>query len=65
MARELGPQGIYVAHIVVDGAVDSQFIRENLPDADERPGTGRAADPGRGCRELCLAATTASFNLDA
>lgn len=36
MARELGPQGIHVAHIVVDGAIDSHFIRENLPDADER-----------------------------
>lgn len=36
MARELGPQGIHVAHIVVDGAIDSQFIRENVPDADER-----------------------------
>jgi NAD(P)-dependent dehydrogenase (short-subunit alcohol dehydrogenase family) len=36
MARELGPQGIHVAHVVVDGAIDSQFIRENLPDADER-----------------------------
>ncbi len=36
MARELGPQGIHVAHIVIDGAIDSQFIRENLPDADDR-----------------------------
>jgi len=36
MARELGPQGIHVAHILVDGAIDSQFIRENLPDADDR-----------------------------
>lgn len=36
MARELGPQGIHVAHVVVDGAIDSQFIRENLPDADDR-----------------------------
>jgi NAD(P)-dependent dehydrogenase (short-subunit alcohol dehydrogenase family) len=36
MARELGPSGIHVAHIVVDGAIDSQFIRDNLPDADER-----------------------------
>lgn len=36
MARELGPQGIHVAHIVVDGAIDSQFIRDALPDADER-----------------------------
>ena len=31
MARELGPSGIHVAHIVVDGAIDSQFIRDNLP----------------------------------
>lgn len=36
MARELGPQGIHVAHIVIDGAIYSQFIRENLPDADDR-----------------------------
>jgi NAD(P)-dependent dehydrogenase (short-subunit alcohol dehydrogenase family) len=36
MARELGPQGIHVAHVVIDGAIDSQFIRENLQDADER-----------------------------
>lgn len=36
MARELGPQGIHVAHVVIDGAIDSQFIRENVPDAAER-----------------------------
>ncbi len=29
MARELGPEGIHVAHIVIDGAVDGVFIREN------------------------------------
>lgn len=32
MARELGPQGIHVAHIVVDGAIDTQFIAENFPE---------------------------------
>jgi NAD(P)-dependent dehydrogenase (short-subunit alcohol dehydrogenase family) len=32
MARELGPQGIHVAHIVIDGAVDGVFIRENRGD---------------------------------
>lgn len=36
MARELGPKGIHVAHVVIDGAIDSAFIRENLPDAAER-----------------------------
>ncbi len=31
MARELGPQGIHVAHIVIDGAIDTPWIRENFP----------------------------------
>lgn len=31
MARELGPRGIHVAHVVVDGAIDTAFIRENFP----------------------------------
>jgi NAD(P)-dependent dehydrogenase (short-subunit alcohol dehydrogenase family) len=35
MARELGPKNIHVAHTVIDGAIDSNFIRENLPDVDE------------------------------
>jgi len=30
MARELGPKGIHVAHVVVDGPVDSEFIRERF-----------------------------------
>lgn len=35
MARELGPEGIHVAHVVIDGAVDGVFIRglrENVDD---------------------------------
>jgi len=32
MARELGPLGIHVAHVVVDGAIDTPFIRENFPE---------------------------------
>jgi NAD(P)-dependent dehydrogenase (short-subunit alcohol dehydrogenase family) len=31
MARELGPRGIHVAHVVVDGAIDTEFIRSNFP----------------------------------
>ncbi|MBE0623862.1 MAG: SDR family oxidoreductase [Burkholderiales bacterium] len=31
MARELGPKGIHVAQIMVDGAIDTEFIRENFP----------------------------------
>ena len=31
MAREVGPQGIHVAHVVIDGAIDTAFIAENFP----------------------------------
>ncbi len=32
MARELGPKGIHVAHVVVDGAIDTEFIRTQFPE---------------------------------
>jgi len=32
LARELGPQGIHVAHVVIDGAIDTQFIAQNFPE---------------------------------
>lgn len=35
-ARELGPQGIHVAHVVVDGSIDGVFSRTNIPDVEAR-----------------------------
>ncbi|KAB0483746.1 NADP-dependent 3-hydroxy acid dehydrogenase YdfG [Pseudomonas reinekei] len=32
MARELGPMNIHVAHIIVDGAIDTDFIRDSFPE---------------------------------
>ncbi len=32
MARELGPKGIHVAQIIIDSAIDTEFIRENFPE---------------------------------
>jgi len=32
MARELWPKGIHVAHPVIDGAIDTEFIRETFPE---------------------------------
>ena len=32
MARELGPRGIHVAHSIIDGAIDTEFIRSNFPE---------------------------------
>ena len=36
LARELGPKGVHVAHVVIDGAIDGAFIRSIMPDAAER-----------------------------
>lgn len=33
MARELGPKNIHVAHVVIDGAIDTEWVRENFPPA--------------------------------
>ncbi len=32
MARELGPMGIHVAHVVIDGGIDTEFIRTAFPE---------------------------------
>ena len=32
MSRELGPKGIHVAHTIIDGAIDTQWIAENFPE---------------------------------
>lgn len=34
MARELGPKGIHVAHTIIDGAIDTEFIKGRHPDFD-------------------------------
>lgn len=41
MARELGPQGVHVAHVVVDGAMEGPFIAGLLPDYAARLAEGR------------------------
>lgn len=45
-ARELGPQGIHVAHLVIDAGVETQWVRERIR---EREGEAALAnlDPGR------------------
>jgi NAD(P)-dependent dehydrogenase (short-subunit alcohol dehydrogenase family) len=34
MAREFGPQGIHVAHVVIDGQIDTLQLRESQPDRE-------------------------------
>lgn len=36
MARELAPMGVHVAHAVIDGAIDTDFIRQMFPEKYEQ-----------------------------
>lgn len=45
MARELGPQGIHVAHPIIDGAIDTAFIRDTFPALYERKAQDGILDP--------------------
>ena len=45
MARELGPEGIHVAHVIVDGAIDMPWIPENFPQIVEERGEEALLNP--------------------
>lgn len=36
MAREFGPQGVHVAHVVVDGQINTERVRGMMPDRESR-----------------------------
>ena len=38
LAKELGPEGIHVAHIIIDGVIDGEKIRERFPEYAEKLG---------------------------
>ena len=45
MARELGPKGIHVGHVVIDGAIDTDFIRTQFPERYALKKDGGILDP--------------------
>lgn len=45
MARELWPKGIHVAHPVIDGAIDTEFIRMNRPERYAMKDVGGIVNP--------------------
>lgn len=45
MARELGPLNIHVAHVVVDGAIDTAFIRDSFPELYAKKDQDGILDP--------------------
>ena len=47
MARELGPKGIHIAHVIVDGVINVQRSREMMPDRTEAKGPNGLIDAKR------------------
>ena len=45
LAREFGPQGIHVAHFVIDGVIDGDRVREKYPDYLKQMGEDGALSP--------------------
>ncbi|MEM7135988.1 MAG: SDR family oxidoreductase [Myxococcota bacterium] len=45
MARELGPKNIHVAHVIIDGGIDTAWVLENLPGAEELKAVDGLLDP--------------------
>ena len=49
-ARELGPQNIHVAHLIIDSGVDTAWVRERI-----KTGGGAEPEPGRLMRPAAVA----------
>lgn len=45
MARELGPKNVHVAHVVIDGAIDTEFIADMFPERYALRDRGGILDP--------------------
>lgn len=45
LAREFGPQGLHIAHVIIDGVIDGAFAREKFPDFVRAKGTDGLLDP--------------------
>jgi hypothetical protein len=47
MAREFGPQGIHVAHVIVDGAISGERVRSLFPGISARLGENGMLETAR------------------
>ena len=45
IARELGPKGIHVAHVICDGSIDGVFSQQNIPDLEQKLAEDRILKP--------------------
>ncbi len=44
-ARELGPKGVHVAHIIIDGVIDGEMINKRAPDLKNKLGDSGMLNP--------------------
>ena len=59
MAREFGPQGLHVAHVIIDGGIDGERLRTAVPALRRGQGRRRPARHRRHRRDLLAAASPA------
>lgn len=45
VAREFGPQGIHVAHVIIDGVIDGDRARASIPELESRFGNDGMLEP--------------------
>lgn len=45
MAKELGPQGVHVAHLIIDGIIDVPRVHESMPEMAAAKGEDGLIDP--------------------
>ena len=45
LARELGPEGIHVGHLIIDGIIDVPRVHERMPEIAAAKGEGGLIDP--------------------
>ena len=45
MAREFGPQGLHVAHAIIDGVIDGDQVNSRFPQLKEQRGDDGMLDP--------------------
>ena len=45
MAKELGPEGVHVAHLIIDGVIDVPRVHETMPDLAASKGEDGLIDP--------------------
>ena len=38
MAREFGPQGMHVAHVIIDGGIEGEKLQSRMPERAEKAG---------------------------